>query len=109
MALEVKWSAKGSKSLYQITTYLEEYLSQKSLIEFIDNVFDCIDQILAFPEIGVIEIKETKLRSYLINKNLRLFLSYNENENMPLNLSKQFTPHALYASIKTSVSVCVTN
>ena len=73
MALEIKWSAKGSKSLYQITTYLEEYLSEKLLLEFIDNVFECIDQILAFPEIGVIEIKETNLRSYLINKNLRLF------------------------------------
>lgn len=73
MAIEIKWSIKGSKSLYQITTYLEEYLSQKSLIEFIDNVFECIDQILAFPEIGVIENKETNLRSYLISKNLRFF------------------------------------
>ena len=73
MAIEIKWSKKGSKSLYQITTYLEEYLSEKSLIEFIDNVFECIDQISQFPEIGVIENKKKGLRSYLINKNLRLF------------------------------------
>ena len=57
MALEIKWSKKGSKSLYQITTYLEEHLSEKSLIKFIDNVFEGIDQILEFPEIGVIENK----------------------------------------------------
>ena len=73
MALEIKWSKKGSKSLYEITTYLEGYLTEKTLIKFIDNVFECIDQILEFPEIGVIENKETKLRSYLINRNLRLF------------------------------------
>lgn len=73
MALEVKWSEKANKSLYHITTYLEEHLSEKALIQFIDNVFECIDYILEFPEIGVIENEKTKLRSFLINKQLRVF------------------------------------
>jgi plasmid stabilization system protein ParE len=73
MANEIKWSKNANKNLYKITSYLEEYLSEKSLVEFIDNVFECIDQISEFPEIGVTENKKTKLRSYLINKHLRLF------------------------------------
>jgi plasmid stabilization system protein ParE len=73
MALEIKWSPKASKSLYQITTYLEERISEKSLLEFFDNVFNCLDQISEFPEVCVIENRKTKLRSFLISKQLRVF------------------------------------
>jgi plasmid stabilization system protein ParE len=73
MALEIKWSPKASKSLYQITTYLEERISDKSLLTFFDSVFNCLDKISEFPEIGAIENEETNLRSFLISKQHRVF------------------------------------
>jgi plasmid stabilization system protein ParE len=73
MALEIKWSKTANNDLYRITTYLEQYLSEDNLISFIDSVFKCLDQIAAFPEIGIIENKQKKMRSFLINKNCRVF------------------------------------
>ncbi len=73
MALEIKWSKTSNDDLHKITTYLEEHLSENGLIDFIDNVFKCLDQISTFPEIGVMTKKKKKMRSFLTSKQLRVF------------------------------------
>lgn len=73
MALEIKWTKTANNDLYNITTYLEQYISEYALTDFIDNVFNCLDQIAVFPEIGIVENKRKKIRSFLINKNCRVF------------------------------------
>ncbi len=80
MALEIKWTKIANNDLYNITTYLEQYLSADSLIVFIDSVFKCLDQISEFPEIGIVENKRKKMRSFLINKNCRVFYRITEIE-----------------------------
>ena len=80
MALEIKWTKNANNDLYSITTYLEQYLSSSSLIVFIDSVFKCLDQISEFPEIGIVENKRKKMRSFLINKNCRVFYRTTELE-----------------------------
>jgi addiction module RelE/StbE family toxin len=80
MALEIKWSKTANNDLYSITTYLEQYLSEDNLISFIDSVFKCLDQISEFPEIGIVENKRKGMRSFLINKNCRVFYRITEIE-----------------------------
>ena len=73
MAHQIEWSNTANNDLYNITSYLEEVLSEESLVIFIDNVFKCLDQIATFPEIGILENKHKNMRSFLISKNCRLF------------------------------------
>ena len=80
MALEIKWSKTANNDLYSITTYLEQFFSADSLIVFIDSVFKCLDQISEFPEIGIVENKSKRMRSFLINKNCRVFYRITASE-----------------------------
>ena len=73
MALEIKWSKTSRDDLYKITTYLEEFLSDIEFINYVDNVFDCLNTIASFPQIGIVASKKKKLRSFLISKHLRVY------------------------------------
>jgi plasmid stabilization system protein ParE len=58
MALEIKWSKTSRDDLYKITTYLEEFLSDIEFVNYVDNVFDCLNTIASFPQIGIVANKK---------------------------------------------------
>jgi plasmid stabilization system protein ParE len=58
MALKIVWSKRASIKFDQIVTFLNDEWSKKSAKQFIAKVFDFLEILSEFPEIGSVENKE---------------------------------------------------
>jgi plasmid stabilization system protein ParE len=73
MALKVVWSSRASQKFDEIVSYLLKEWGEKPTQVFIAKVFDFIDILSEFPEIGSIENKEKNIRGFLIVKQVTVF------------------------------------
>jgi len=80
MALKIVWSKRASLKFDQIITYLIEEWSEKSAKQFIVKVFDFLEILSEFPEIGSIENKEKNIRGFTITKQVNLYYRINSDK-----------------------------
>lgn len=73
MALEIVWSKKANIKFDQIITYLIDEWGEKTAKEFIRKVFDFLDILPDFPEIGSLENREKNIRGFTIVKQVTLY------------------------------------
>ena len=73
MALKIIWSKRASLKFDQIVTYLIDEWSEKSAKQFIAKVFDFLEILSEFPEIGSVENKEKYIRGFTIVKQVNLY------------------------------------
>ena len=73
MALKIVWSKRASLKFDQIITYLIEDWSENSAKQFIGKVFDFLEILSEFPEIGSVENKEKNIRGFTIVKQVNLY------------------------------------
>ena len=73
MALKIVWSKRASLKFDQIITYLIDESSEKSAKQFISKVFDFLEILSEFPEIGSVENKEKNIRGFTIVKQVNLY------------------------------------
>ena len=73
MALKIVWSKRASLKFDQIITYLIDEWSEKSAKQFIGKVFDFLEILSEFPEIGSLENKEKSIRGFTIVKQVNLY------------------------------------
>ncbi len=79
MALKIVWSRTASFKFDLIVTYLLNDWDEKTAKEFIGKVFDFLDILTDFPEIGSLENKEKNIRGFTIVKQVNLFYRIKEN------------------------------
>ena len=60
MALKIVWSKRASLKFDQIIAFLVNDWGEKSAKEFVGKVFDFLDTLAEFPEIGSLENKEKR-------------------------------------------------
>jgi len=73
MALSIIWSKRASLKFDQIISYLIAEWGEKSAKEFIIKVYDFLETLSEFPEIGSLENKEKNIRGFTIVKQVTLF------------------------------------
>ena len=73
MAIKIFWSKRAILKFDQILKYLNEEWGEQSKKEFIGNVFDFLDTLAEFPEIGSIENREKNIRGFPIMKQVNLY------------------------------------
>jgi plasmid stabilization system protein ParE len=73
MALKIVWSKKASIKFDQIISYLIEEWGEKSAKQFISRVFDFLEILSEFPEIGSVENKEKNIRGFTIVKQVNIY------------------------------------
>ena len=73
MALEIVWSKRASLKFDQIITYLIEEWGEKSAKQFIGKVFNFLEILSEFPEIGSVENKEKNIRGFTVVKQVNLY------------------------------------
>jgi len=73
MALEIQWSKRADKKFDKIIEYLLEEWGEKVTRSFIRRVYDFLDILSEFPEIGTIENKEKGIRGFTIVKQVNIF------------------------------------
>jgi len=80
MALEIYWSKPAAKRFDSILAYLENECGKHSVTLFVKKVYDFIDILAEFPEIGTIENKVFNIRGFVIVKQLTLFYQIRDNK-----------------------------
>ena len=73
MALTIYWSKSADKKFDKILTFLEEEWGETVTTAFVKKVYDFLDILAEFPEIGSLEHTERNIRGFVIVRQLTLF------------------------------------
>lgn len=85
MAVKIYWSAKAQKQFQSILEFLESNWGKNSASKFIVIVFEFIDVLSDFPEIGTLEHSELNIRGFVVVKQITLFYQIRKNKIVILN------------------------
>jgi plasmid stabilization system protein ParE len=73
MALKIFWTIRASKNFDIILEYLEVEWGDQVTRRFIKDVYDFLELLVEFPEIGSIENKEKGIRGFTLIKQINIF------------------------------------
>ena len=85
MALEIVWSSRADKKFDKILEYLVKEWGNKVTKLFVKKVYDFLDILSEFPEIGTLENKEKGIRGFVIIKQVSIFYIIRNNRIIILN------------------------
>jgi len=85
MALEIFWTISADRKFDKIIKYLLSEWNQRVTESFVKKVYDTIDILAEFPEIGTIEHKEKGIRGFTIVKQINIFYKVSDNRLIILN------------------------
>ena len=85
MALEIVWSKRADLKFDKILEYLSTEWGNKVTKSFIKMVFDFLDILSEFPDIGTLENKEKGIRGFVIIKQVTIFYTLRNNRIIILN------------------------
>jgi plasmid stabilization system protein ParE len=80
MALEIQWSKRADKKFDLIIEYLLDEWSERVTKSFVQKVYDLINLLAEFPEIGTIEHKEKGIRGFTVVKQINIFYRIKGNK-----------------------------
>lgn len=80
MALEIRWSKRADKKFDTLVEYLLIEWGQQFTKEFIGKVYEFIDILADFPELGIIENKEKAIRGFTIVKQISIFYTVDSHQ-----------------------------
>lgn len=73
MALKIYWSKKAESKFDRVLVYLVENWGDKVTSNFVKKVFDFLDILKEFHEIGTLELEEKNIRGFIIVKQITIF------------------------------------
>jgi len=85
MALKILWTRLADRKFDKIIKYLLDEWNQKVTASFVKKVYDTLDTLAEFPEIGTIEHKEKEIRGFTIVKQINVFYKVSDNKLIILN------------------------
>ncbi len=85
MALEIYWTKRADKNFDKIIDYLLNEWGENVSRAFIKKVYDFLDILAEFPEIGTIENREKGIRGFTIVKQVNVFYRISGNKIILLN------------------------
>jgi len=85
MALKIYWTKRADKKFDQILDYLLEEWGESVAKAFTRKVYDFLDILPEFPEIGTIENKEKGIRGFTIIRQVNLFYRISGDKVILLN------------------------
>ncbi len=85
MALEIVWSTRADKKFDKILEYLGKEWGNKVTKSFVKKIYDFLDILSEFPEIGTLENKEKGIRGFVIIKQVSIFYIIRNNHIIILN------------------------
>ena len=81
MALNIFWSKHADKSFDSIITWLQSNWCEHSVSLFVKKVYEFLEIISEFPEIGSLENTDLNIRGFVIVKQITIFYQA-RNEKM---------------------------
>lgn len=85
MALTIYWSKRADKKFDEIISFLNDEWGETVTKTFVRKVYDFLEILQVFPEIGSLESKENNIRGFVIVKQLTLFYKIKNDKIVLLN------------------------
>jgi plasmid stabilization system protein ParE len=85
MALEVFWTKRADAKFDRILDYLTVEWGERVTGAFVKKVYDFLDILIEFPEIGSLENPSKNIRGFVIVKQITIFYKITGNEIFILN------------------------
>ena len=85
MALRILWSKRADKKFDNILDYLSAEWGTKVTSAFVKKVYDFLDILVEFPDIGSLENPEREIRGFVIVKQITIFYKVSGNKIILLN------------------------
>jgi plasmid stabilization system protein ParE len=73
MALEIFWSKRADNKFDKILDYLSAEWGERVTSAFVKKVYDFLDVLVEFPEIGTLENVERNIRGFIIVRQITIF------------------------------------
>ena len=70
---EIIWNKRAGRQFEKIQDYLSGEFGEKTTEEFTNKVFNFLDILAKYPELGTVENKEKNIRGFVIHKYTTLF------------------------------------
>lgn len=85
MALEIFWTKRADAKFDRILDYLTVEWGERVTGAFVKKVYDFLDILIEFPEIGSLENPSKNIRGFVIVKQITIFYKITGNEIFILN------------------------
>jgi plasmid stabilization system protein ParE len=85
MALEIVWSKRADEKFDKILKYLGDEWGSRVTKSFVRKVYDFLDILSEFPEIGTLEDKRNGIRGFVIIQQVSIFYTIRDNRIIVLN------------------------
>ncbi len=86
MAYPVIWTDNADRSMYQLTDFLAQNWSAQIVQEYVDKVYDCIELLQEFPEMGRVTDEKQTIRTVVIRPYTRLYYQFKAEQIFLLRL-----------------------
>jgi plasmid stabilization system protein ParE len=80
MALEIRWSTKADITLDHLIIYLENEWGDNVVKAFMKKLYDFLDIVVEFPEIGAMQYAERGIRGFTLTKHNSIFYKVDGNQ-----------------------------
>jgi len=85
MALKIFWSKRADTCFDSIITYLETNWGEHAVSLFVKKVYEFLEIISIFPEVGSIEKADLNIRGFVIVKQITIFYQVRKGKIIILN------------------------
>ena len=86
MALEIRWTSRADIKLDHIIRYLESEWGESVVKVFMRRLYDFLEILAEFPEMGVMQYPEKNIRGFSITKQVSIFYKIEGDQIILLNL-----------------------
>ena len=86
MALTIRWSTRADIKLDQLIIYLETEWGGNVVKAFMRKLYDFLEILSEFPEIGSMQYPEKQIRGFSLTKQISIFYRIDDNQIVLLDI-----------------------
>jgi plasmid stabilization system protein ParE len=86
MALDIRWTTRADVKLDHLIIYLESEWGKSVVNAFMKKLYDFLEILSEFPEIGSMQYPEKNIRGFSLTKQISIFYKIDENQIILLDL-----------------------
>ena len=86
MALIIRWSTRADIKLDQLIIYLETEWGENVVKAFMSKLYDFLEILSEFPEIGSMQYPEKQIRGFALTKQVSIFYRIDDNQIVWLDI-----------------------
>ena len=80
MALKIRWSTRADIKLDQLIIYLQSEWGDSVVQAFMRKLYDFLEILSEFPEIGSMQYPEKRIRVFALTKQVSIFYRFDEDQ-----------------------------